>query len=160
MNELINSPGQRPIGRVRSPANSVCTCLFSPPYPPRELFGTKVVVPKCGVTLWCALGLPLGLSRALLGFPWAPLRGPCVHNGPPKTCRHLPSICRPPFFLSFRRTSHLFTKPPLQKHYKNQRIFTVFEITISVSFSYFCYLWAPDGSLESARGPFGLPCPP
>ena len=135
-----------------------------PPLPPRELFGPKVVSPKCAITLWGALGLPLGPSRALLGSPWAPPRGPRVHNPPPKTCRHLPSICRPPFFLSFRRTSHLFTKSPLQKQYKNQRIFTVFEIAISVSFSYFCNLWASEGPsrppLGERSGPFWAPLPP
>ena len=46
--------------------------------------GPKVVGPNPGTTLWGALGLPLGPSRALLGPPWAPPRRPCVHNAPPK----------------------------------------------------------------------------
>ena len=69
--------------------HSVFTCLFSRPYPPRELFGPKVGRSKCGMTPWGAFGLPLGPSRALLGSPWAPPRGPCVHYTPPKTCRQL-----------------------------------------------------------------------
>ena len=95
-----------------------------------------------------SLGRPWTAPRALkgpLGSPWAPPRGPCVHNGRTKMCQHLPSICRPPFFLSFRATLHFLIKAPLQKHYKNKRILTVFEIAISVSFSYFCHSWVPEG---------------
>ena len=110
--------------------------LFSPPYRPRELFGPNVRMPKCGITLWGALGLSLGPSRPLLGSPWDPPRGPCVHNAPPP--KHADISCRFAdlcFFIPFRCMSHLFTKPPLLKNYKKKSISTVFEIAISVSFS-------------------------
>ena len=107
-----------------------------------------------------ALGGPR-TPRYLPAIAW----GPCVHHGLPKTCRHLPSICRPLFFLSFRRTWQLFTKPHLQKHYTKNKVFSLF-LKLQLRFHFLIFAAfgrprAPPGSpLESVRGSFGLPSPP
>ena len=111
-----------------------------------------------------SLGRPWAAPWALKGPPGIPLgssEGTLRPQQPPQNMLTSPFDLLTSVFLSFRRTSHLFTKSHLQKQYKNQTTYTCFEIAISVSFSYFCHLWAPeappDRPLESVRGSVGPP---
>ena len=110
------------------------------------------------------MGCPLGPQ----GPSWDPLgllRGDPASTMPPP--KHADISLRSADLLFFspfvaRRTFSL--KHLSRNIYKNKRIFTVFEIAISVSFSYFCNLWAPEGSsrppLGESSGPFWAPLPP